>query len=82
MGEAGNACGVMNFDTSWKMKDDEGEELWKKMEVKIKEASSGSQSNNIAVLVRVRPFNKREKDLKTYNCIKMQMKDWSNMQCW
>ena len=37
---------------------------------------------SIAVITRVRPFNQREKDLKTYNCIQMKVDDQQNQQVW
>ena len=30
----------------------------------------------------MRPFNQREKDLKTYNCIQMKVDDQQNQQVW
>jgi len=44
---------------SWKMGAEDGEAMWAITERKMNE--SGNQSNNIAVVVRVRPFNQREK---------------------
>ena len=66
---------------SWKMKEDDGEEMWAITEQKIR-AGTGEMSNNIVVIVRVRPFNQREKDLNTTNCIEMHSDDPSNNQCW
>ena len=76
------ACGnVIAADTGqWKMKEEDGEELWGITERKINE--TGNASNNIAVIVRVRPFNGREKALNTYNCIEMKAEDPENHQCW
>ena len=75
------ACGVIAKDEGqWKMKEEDGEELWKITEKKMNE--TGNQSNNISVIVRVRPFNQREKDLNTTNCIAMKAEDEANHQCW
>ncbi len=59
----------------------QGEAYWELTEQKII-AGSKSKSNNIAVVVRVRPFNQREKDLNTTNCIEMKDEDPENNQCW
>eukprot|EP00615_Pteridomonas_danica_P020278 CAMPEP_0114385292 /NCGR_PEP_ID=MMETSP0102-20121206/5899_1 /TAXON_ID=38822 ORGANISM="Pteridomonas danica, Strain PT" /NCGR_SAMPLE_ID=MMETSP0102 /ASSEMBLY_ACC=CAM_ASM_000212 /LENGTH=136 /DNA_ID=CAMNT_0001541819 /DNA_START=35 /DNA_END=441 /DNA_ORIENTATION=+ len=65
---------------SWKMGEEDGEEMWNITEKKMNE--TGNQSNNIAVVVRVRPFNQREKDLNTYKCIEMKASDPINNQTW
>lgn len=67
---------------AWKMRAEDGEELWTLTQKKIDQFNNGPQSNNIAVVTRVRPFNKREKDLNTYNCIEMKNEDPDNHQCW
>jgi hypothetical protein len=56
------------------MDEEEGDELWNKTQAIISEAekSLGAQSNNIVVVTRVRPFNRREKDLNTVNCIEVR----------
>ncbi len=66
---------------SWKMSSEDGEALWDLTMGKMN-AGAGDQSNNISVVVRVRPFNQREKDLNTTNCIEMKSDDPANNQCW
>ncbi len=59
----------------------EGEALWETTQAMI--ASGGtSAANNIVVVVRVRPFNQREKDLNTNNCIEVHAEDKENNQIW
>ena len=62
---------------------EEGDNLWEVTHSKI-EAAAGdkSASNNITVITRVRPFNQREKDLNTVNCVEMKTDDVANQQCW
>jgi len=67
---------------TWKMSPEQGEELWKITEMKMNRDCVGEQSNNICVIVRVRPFNQREKDLNTTNCIEMHSDDPQNNQSW
>jgi hypothetical protein len=54
-----------------------GEELWRHMEKKMAN-SNQSASNNIIVMTRTRPFNKRETDLKTFNCLEVRAEEESN----
>ena len=61
---------------------DEGDKLWDRTQAKIKGAADTSQGNNIVVVTRVRPFNKREKDLNTTNCIDVQAETADNNQIW
>ena len=61
---------------------EQGEELWTIMEEKMKNGQSQGASNNIVVMTRTRPFNQREKDLKTYNCIECKSDDPANQQVW
>ena len=78
----GGACGDITADLGqWKMNADDGEELWRKTEEKISNKNANA-SNNITVIVRSRPFNKRETDLNTYNCLQMKDSDEANNQCW
>jgi len=74
-----NACGLEVNTEDWRLKPHEGEPLWKICEEKMN--AVGQQSNNIAVLTRVRPFNKREKELNTYKCLEMKMLE-GNYQTW
>ena len=53
------------------------EELWRHMEKKMAN-SNQSASNNIIVMTRTRPFNKRETDLKTFNCLEVRAEEESN----
>ncbi len=66
---------------AWKMTPEDGEDMWRITDQKMN-GGGGPQSNNIVVVVRVRPFNQREKDLNTTNCIEMHGEDPENNQCW
>lgn len=62
---------------------EDGDKLWDVTHAKIEASADGnSASNNIIVVTRVRPFNQREKDLKTVNCVEMKTEDAANQQCW
>lgn len=61
---------------------EQGESLWQIMEEKMESAKTQGASNNIVVMTRTRPFNQREKDLKTYNCIECKSDDPTNQQVW
>jgi len=68
------------------LRDDDGEELWRRVQEKIQLAErgggAGAASDNIVVVVRVRPFNAREKALNTTNCIEIHAEDPNNNQVW
>ena len=65
------------------LSEEEGNDLWGRTQGKIIAAKVGtSTSNNIAVIIRVRPFNSREKELNMGNCIEMHAADPANHQCW
>jgi len=59
----------------------DGERLWARTQEKINAPSTG-EGNNIVVVTRVRPFNKREKELNTTNCIQIHASDPDNHQVW
>ena len=66
----------------WQLNEGEGEVLWERIQEKIKAAGAVATGNNIVVVTRTRPFNKREKDLNTTNCIEMKATDPDNNQVW